>query len=87
MSARLLHLKKVCEKVQSKKYHLVEQGLRELKADKKEKFKIKTAYIVKVGSINTPNLYLLPLSNSLNFNFSFSILPNIISDNIPIPFL
>ena len=43
-------------------------------------------YIIKVGSINTPNPYLLPLSDSLDFNFSFSILPNVISNNILVPF-
>ena len=73
--------------MQSKEYHLVKQGLRKLKADKKKKSKIKTAYIVEVGSINTPNFYLLPLFNSLNFNFFFSILSNIISDNTLVPFL
>ena len=31
--------------------------------------------------------YLLPLANFFIFNFSFSILPNIISNNIPVPFL
>ena len=45
------------------------------------------AYIVKVGFINTPNFYLLPLSDSFNFNFSFLILPDIISNNTPILFL
>ena len=45
------------------------------------------AYIVKVKSINTPNPYLLPLSGSFNFNFSFLILPNVISNNIFILFL
>ena len=58
-----------------------------LKADKKKKFKVEIAYIAKVGSINTPNPYLLPLSNSFNFDFSFLILPDIISDNTPVPFL
>ena len=61
--------------------------MRKLKADKKEKFKMKTAYIVKVRSINALNPYLLPLSNSLNFDFSFLMLPNIISNNTPVPFL
>ena len=61
--------------------------MRKLKADKKKESKIKTAYIVEVGSINTLNLYLLPLSNSLNFDFSFLILPDVISDNMAIPFL
>ena len=55
--------------------------------DKKEKFKVETAYIVKVKSINTPNFYLLPLSGSFNFDFSFLILPDVISDNIPVSFL
>ena len=44
------------------------------------------AYIVKVGSINTSNPYLLPLSGFFNFNLSFLILPDIISNNIPILF-
>ena len=45
------------------------------------------AYIAEVGSINASNPYLLPLSNFFNFDFSFSILPDVISDNIPVPFL
>ena len=45
------------------------------------------AYIIEVGSINAPNFYLLPLSNSLNFDFSFSMLPDVISGNTPVPFL
>ena len=44
-------------------------------------------YTVVVESFNTSNLYLLPLSDSFDFDFSFSILPNIISDNMPVPFL
>ena len=58
-----------------------------LKANKKEKFKVEIAYIVKIGFFNTPNPHLLPLADSFDFNFFFSILPNIISDNMPIPFL
>ena len=58
-----------------------------LKADKKKESKIEIAYIVEVGSINTFNPCLLPLSSSFNFNFSFSILPNVISDNMPVFFL
>ena len=45
------------------------------------------AYIVEVKFINTPNPYLLPLFNSFNFNFSFSILPDVISNNTPVFFL
>ena len=59
----------------------------ELKIDKKKKFKVEMAYIVEVGSVNTFNLYLLPLSGSFNFNLSFSILPDIIFNNTPVPFL
>ena len=58
-----------------------------LKADKKKEFKIEMAYIVTVGSVDIPNPHLLPLANSFNFNFSFSILPDIISNNTPVPFL
>ena len=45
------------------------------------------AYIAKVESINASNFYLLPLSSFFNFNFSFLILPDIISDNTPVFFL
>ena len=61
--------------------------MRKLEADKKKKSKIKIAYIAVVGFFNTLNSYLLPLSDSFNFNLSFLILPDIISNNIPIPFL
>ena len=57
------------------------------KVNKKKKSKVKMAYIVEVKSINTPNLYLLPLANSFNFNLSFLILPDIISNNTPVPFI
>ena len=61
--------------------------MRKFKVDKKKKFKVEMAYIVEVKSINTPNPYLLPLSSSFNFDFSFLILPDVISDNIPVFFL
>ena len=61
--------------------------MRKLKAKKKKKSKMEIAYIVEVESINTFNPYLLPLSGSFDFDFSFLILPNVISDNILIPFL
>ena len=56
------------------------------KINKKKKSKVEIAYIIKVGFINTLNSYLLPLSNSFNFDLSFLILPDIISDNIPVFF-
>ena len=55
--------------------------------DKKKKFKVEIAYTAVVGFFDTFNPYLLPLSGSFNFDLSFSILPNIISDNISIFFL
>ena len=61
--------------------------MRKLKINKKKKFKVEMAYTVKVKSINTFNPYLLPLFSSFDFNLSFLILPNVISDNIPVPFL
>jgi hypothetical protein len=61
--------------------------LRELEADKKKKFKVEMAYIVKVGSVDTFNPYLLPLSGSFDFDLSFLILPDVISDNTPVFFL
>ena len=45
------------------------------------------AYIVKVKSVNALDPYLLPLSGSFNFDFFFSILPDVISDNTSISFL
>ena len=44
-------------------------------------------YIVEVGSINIPNPYLLLLANFFASNFSFLILPDILSNNTPVPFL
>ena len=61
--------------------------MRKFKAKEKKKSKVEIAYIAKVGSINIPNFYLLLLSSSFNFNLSFLILPDIISNNIPVPFL
>ena len=58
-----------------------------LKLKKKKKFKIKIAYIAEVESSNTLDPYLLPLSNFFNFDFPFLILPDVISNNTPVPFL
>ena len=58
-----------------------------LKADKKKEFKVEMAYIAEVGSVNTSNSHLLPLSGSFDFNLSFLILPDVISNNTPVLFL
>ena len=74
--------------MQSKKYYFIKQGLRKLEAkEKKKSIKVEIAYIVKVGSFNTPNSHLLPLVDFFIFNFSFLILSNIIPNNTPILFL
>ena len=65
----------------------MEQGLRELEAKERKKFEVDTAYIVEVVSINVSNPYLSPLADSFNFNLSFLILPDVISNNTPILFL
>ena len=59
----------------------------ELKVDKKKKSKVEIIYIVVIGFLNAFSLCLLPLSNSFNFNLSFLILPDVISDNTPVFFL
>ena len=61
--------------------------MRELKANKKEEFKVEITYIVKIGFFNAPNSYLLPLADFFTSNFSFLILPNVLSDNTPVLFL
>ena len=38
-------------------------------------------------SLATKVAYLLPLANSFDFNFSFLILPDVISNNTAVPFL
>ena len=79
----------MCAKVWSKKYYLVKQGLYKLKANKKKKSrlaKVKTAYIVEVGSFDIPNPHSSLLADFFIPNFSFLILPDVISDNIPVLF-
>ena len=61
--------------------------MRKLKVDKKKEFKVEITYTAVVGSFNTPNPYLLLLFSSFNFDFSFLILPDVIFNNTPIPFL
>ena len=61
--------------------------MRELEVDEKKESEVEMAYIVEVGSVDTPNPYLLPLSGFFNFDFSFLILPDVISDNMPVSFL
>ena len=73
--------------MRSKEYYLVKQSLRKLKAKEKKKSIVETVYTAKVKSFNTPDPRLLPLADSFNFNLSFLILPDIISNNIPVSFL
>ena len=48
---------------------------------------VEITYTAGVGSFNIPSPCLSPLANPFAFDFSFSILPDVISDNIFIPFL
>ena len=61
--------------------------MRELKINKKKKFKVEITYMAVVGSFNILNPYLLPLFGFFDFNFSFLILPDVISNNTPVFFL
>ena len=61
--------------------------MHELEAKEKKEFKVEIAYIAGVKFINTLNSYLLSLFSSFNFNLSFLILPDVISSNMPVPFL
>ena len=45
------------------------------------------AYIIEVGFSNAPNPYLLPLADFFASDFSFLILPDILFNNTPVPFL
>ena len=49
--------------------------------------KVKKKNNLEVKSLATQVAYLLPLANSFDFNPFFSILPDIIFDNTPVPFL
>ena len=60
--------------------------MRELKAKEKKESKVEIAYIAEVGSFNTFNPHLLSLVDFFASNFSFLILPDIIPNNIPVPF-
>ena len=48
---------------------------------------VEIAYIGKVESSNTPNPHLSPLGNPFTFDFFFSILPDVISNNTLVLFL
>ena len=65
-----------------KKHLFREQGIQELKTTK-----VKEKNSLEVKLLATSVVYLLPLADFFAFNFSFLILPDIISNNIPIPFL
>ena len=86
---RLTCFKKVYTKVQSKEYYLVKVCINlRLKEKKRSSLaEVEITYIIEVGSFNILNPHSLPLANYFAFNSSFLILPNIISNNTPIPFL
>jgi hypothetical protein len=81
-SARLLRLERVREKVRSKEWKLVEQGLQEL-GDERTDFR-------QSGKETTPNSLagappVSPLDDSF-FGDPLSMLPDLISSDTPVPF-
>ena len=65
----------------------MEQDLHKLEVKKKKKSKVEIAYIVEVESSDALNPHLLPLFGFFDFDSSFSILPDVIFDNMPVFFL
>ena len=61
--------------------------MRKLKVNKKEECKVEITYIAGVEFFNTFNPHLLLLADFFTSNFSFLILPDILSNNIPVLFL
>ena len=49
--------------------------------------KVKKKNSLEVESLAAQVAYLLPLANSFDFNPSFLILPDVIFNNTPVPFL
>ena len=63
--------------------------MHKLKAKKKKDFsqvEVEIAHTVAVGFFNTPSSHLSPSADPSAFDFSFLILPDVISNNIPVLF-
>ena len=79
--ARLHRLEKVREKLRSKEHSLREQGMQELEAaEAKEKNSSEAESLA--AQVAHPS----PLADSFDFDPSFSMLPDVIFDNTPVPF-
>ena len=61
--------------------------MQELKAAEKKESEVEIAYMAVVESVDALSPRLLPSADLFAFDFSFSILPDIISNNTPVPFL
>ena len=86
-STQLTRLKKVCEKIHSKEYCLVEQGLCELETEEVKVAKtgsnptvVETAYTPVVESLSSV-IHSLLLADLFFFYSSFSQLPDLLSYN------
>ena len=86
--AYLTCFKRIYEKICSKKYCFVKQGLCKLKAEEAKVAKmgsnptvVETAYTLVVESLS-PAVHLLPLADLFEFGFSFSLLPDLLFYNI-----
>jgi len=88
-SARLTRLEKVREKVRSKEFRLVEQGLRELEAEeRKDSTQVveETAHTPAVVSSDLPSAHPLPSTDPFAFDPSFSMLPDFLGGDTPVSF-
>ena len=75
-------LEKVCKKLHFKKYSLYKQGIQDFEATKAKK-----KNSLKVELLAALVAHPLPLADFFTSNFFFSILPDVISDNMPVLFL
>jgi hypothetical protein len=86
--ARLIYLKKVREKVRSKEFRLIEQGLCKLEAEEAKMDSVQgeaeTAHTPVVDPVDDP-ARLSPSTDPFVFG-SFSMMPDPFSSDTPVPF-
>jgi len=80
--ARLSCLKKVYKKICLKELHLVKQGLHELESEERDSSLKDSETVLHSPVVGSLTALRSPLAN-LFFNSSFSLLPNLISSNMP----
>jgi len=81
-SAYLSYLKKVYKKIHLKELRLVKQGLYKLESEERGSSLKDPEIVLYSLVVGSSAAFRLPLTNSF-FNFSFSLLPDLISSNTP----